>query len=277
MSYGFATNNKAAILRGPMASQLVAKLIGSTKWDDLDYLVIDFPPGTGDIQLTLLQEMKVKGAVIVTTPQKLAYVDVVKGIEMFESLQVPTVAVIENMAYYKCANCDTKNRIFGMGYTQSLIEQFGIKNSYEVPILEEVSAFSDAGTPFVLALPDTMPIVELYKDIAKDVDSAMSNMKNNKQEVKFDPAVNAVIISEEGKVQKMIDPFELRMGCKCAMCIDEVDGRQILKPNKVPEDVHPTNMLKKGNYAVAVVWSDGHKSSIYPFERLMSDEFADKQ
>jgi len=67
-----------------------------------------------------------------------------------------------------------------MGYTQSLIEQFGIKNSYEVPILEEVSAFSDAGTPFVLALPDTMPIVELYKDIAKDVDSAMSNMKNNK-------------------------------------------------------------------------------------------------
>lgn len=93
---------------------------------------------------------------------------------------MPTVAVIENMAYYKCANCDTKNRIFGMGYTQSLIEQFGIKNSYEVPILEEVSAFSDAGTPFVLALPDTMPIVELYKDIAKDVDSAMSNMKNNK-------------------------------------------------------------------------------------------------
>jgi len=84
------------------------------------------------------------------------------------------------------------------------------------------------------------------------------------------------VITNDGKTEKSIDPYELRIKCKCAGCIDEVDGRQILKVEKVPKDVYPTNMMKKGNYAVAMVWSDGHRSSIYPFQRLLSSEFKDK-
>jgi DUF971 family protein len=102
-------------------------------------------------------------------------------------------------------------------------------------------------------------------------------MKANLQEVNYDPSKGAIIITNDGKVEKAIDPYELRIKCKCAGCIDEIDGRQILKVDRVPLDVYPTNMLKKGNYAVAVVWSDGHRSSIYPFQRLLSNELANKE
>ena len=98
-------------------------------------------------------------------------------------------------------------------------------------------------------------------------------MGPNKWEVNYDPVKTKITLTNDGVSMKQIDPFVLRIKCKCAACIDEVDGRQILKVEKVPKDVHPTNMMKKGNYAVAVVWSDGHRSSIYPFERLLSSEF----
>mmetsp|Transcript_78124 Transcript_78124/g.108058 ORF Transcript_78124/g.108058 Transcript_78124/m.108058 type:complete len:247 (+) Transcript_78124:402-1142(+) len=162
MSYGFAAQNKTAIMRGPMASNLVSQLVGQTNWGDLDYLVVDFPPGTGDIQLTLGQELSLSAAVIVTTPQKLAYVDVIKGIEMFDTLKVPTIAVVENMAYYRCSSCEEKRRIFGAGYTNQLKTNFGIKSSFEVPIMEEIALMSDSGTPFVLSLPESLEIVETY-------------------------------------------------------------------------------------------------------------------
>ena len=101
-------------------------------------------------------------------------------------------------------------------------------------------------------------------------------MRPNLNEVNYDPTKTSIIVTNDGKVEKEIDPYELRIKCKCAGCIDEIDGRQILKVDRVPKDVYPTNMLKKGNYAVAVVWSDGHRSSIYPFQRMLSDEFTNK-
>ena len=101
MSYGYAAKNRRAVMRGPMVSSIVNQLVVATDWGDLDYLIVDMPPGTGDIQITLGQELKLDGAVIVTTPQKLAFVDVVKGIEMFDDLKVPTVSVVENMVSIK--------------------------------------------------------------------------------------------------------------------------------------------------------------------------------
>ena len=139
---------------------------------------------------------------------------------------------------------------------------------------------SDSGTPFVLTLPESVPIVSVYRDIATKVDEEVRNLdKENSAsqvEARYDPTQGKILLEKmiEGKpaMVKAIDPFELRTKCKCAGCIDEVDGRQILQVDKVPKDVFPTNMQRKGNYAIAVVWSDGHRSSIYPLERMLSDE-----
>lgn len=128
----------------------------------------------------------------------------------------------------------------------------------------------------------------MYQNIARKTHEEVQRLGSDKAiariDAKYDPLQGKVIIEEQldegqssasslkSKVRKTIDPYELRIKCRCAGCIDEVDGRQILQVKKVPEDVYPTNMERKGNYAVAVVWSDGHRSSIYPFERILSDD-----
>ena len=193
---------------------------------------------------------------------------------MFDQLKVPTIAVVENMSYFKCGKCDEKHKIFGHGYTQQLKDGFGIKNSFEIPIIEDIAAMSDQGTPFVLTLPETTDLVQVYHSLANSVISEIEQLEKSgpKPEVNFDPKESMIMIKQGGKLTKKVSPYELRLACKCAGCIDEVDGRQILKVEQVPKDVHPTNIVTKGNYAVAMVWSDGHKSSIYPFARILSSD-----
>lgn len=170
MSYGWSYGNKRAVMRGPMVSGIVAQLFQSTDWGELDYLIVDMPPGTGDIQITLGQEINLDGAVIVTTPQQLSYVDVVKGIEMFDDLKVPTLSVVENMAYFNCHKCDEKHHIFGVGKVGQLKTQFGIRNSYEIPLLRAVAKYSDLGSPAVLVLPETDPYVMNFIEMAKGLE-----------------------------------------------------------------------------------------------------------
>ena len=134
---------------------------------------------------------------------------------------------------------------------------------------------SDSGTPFVLTLPESVEIVQTYKELASKVKDEVESLEvttATSVEYEAGPRGGKVICTFEDGTKKLIDPWELRIKCGCAKCVDELDGRQLLNPDDVPRDVRPTSIQKKGNYAVAVVWSDGHNSSIYPFERLKSEQ-----
>ncbi len=270
MSFGFATDpDKAAVMRGPMVSGIISQLAGETDWGELDYLIVDMPPGTGDIQLTLTQKMPFTGAVVVTTPQKLSLVDVVKGIQMFETVKVPVLAAVENMSYFICKGCKEKHFPFGKGAMRAIQEQYGIKNTLEIPIIETLTVTSDQGIPAVLFEPNS-EVSTLYHSLAASLVreiSILENTSTNVPEVTYESG-RGIIITTQNNVSRIISPADLRRHCRCALCVNEHTGEQILKPEDIAESVYPISINKMGNYAVAVKWSDGHNSSIYPYDKL---------
>ncbi|MCM8534897.1 MAG: P-loop NTPase [Lentisphaeraceae bacterium] len=269
MSFGFVNQEQeAAILRGPMVTQVISQLLGGVGWGDLDYLIIDFPPGTGDIQLTLLQTIELNASVIVTTPQNLSFIDVTKGIQMFETLNVPTVACVENMSYYICGNCDEKHRLFGSGALRKLKEMYGFKHSFEIPVMTGLSEMGDTGVPLVLEDPSGLA-AKIYSDLTSSVVREVSRLKfTNKALPKVEHTPGKGISFTEGEDVSYIAPNVLRGECRCAVCVEEFTGEQLLDKSSVPDNIQPTSIAPMGNYAVSVQWSDGHTSSVYPYEVL---------
>ena len=169
MSVGFMVPAESALVwRGPMAVQALEQLFRQTAWDDLDYLIVDLPPGTGDIQLSLAQKMPVTGAVIVTTPQDLALADARKAVAMFEKVSVPVLGVVENMAMYCCPNCGHQEAIFGTGGGAAMASSMGLDNLGGLPLHARIRADADAGCPTVAAAPDS-DLTQLYTEVALKV------------------------------------------------------------------------------------------------------------
>lgn len=274
MSFGFVPSGNqggAAIMRGPMVTQIINQLLTSTQWGELDYLIIDMPPGTGDIQLTLAQIIPITAALIVTTPQQLSFVDVVKGIQMFDKLNVPTIGVVENMSYFDCPDNGKRYRVFGEGARRQLVEQFGFKNTFELPIYPELSQSGDSGTPLVVR-DQTHPASTSLKDIAELVVREVSILKHagkSRPKVSYRPGDGLVLSFENGE-EHLLHPATVRRNCRCALCVDEMTGEPRLRPEDVDDKVFPKAMQPMGNYAVAITWSDGHDSSIYPYDRLLA-------
>ncbi|EAR87658.1 CobQ/CobB/MinD/ParA nucleotide-binding domain protein (macronuclear) [Tetrahymena thermophila SB210] len=273
MSYGFA--RKKAIIRGPMVSAIVTQLAMQTQWGDLDYLIVDMPPGTGDIQITLCQEIKFDGAVVVTTPQKLAFVDVIKGIEMFDELKVPTLAVVENMCLFVCDGCGKEHHPFGPGYMNMLKNQFGIQSSVQIPIYDMIAKYSDYGRPVSITLPDEHTITKIYSSLAENVHQEILKLQNGNNEppiVRYQTGNSLVIVEKNNGEIKKMKADVLRKHCNCALCVDEFTGKRLIKDDTIDNEVYPYKIEPKGNYAVAIIWSDGHRSSIYPYDTLFSDK-----
>jgi ATP-binding protein involved in chromosome partitioning len=167
MSMSFlVTRETPMVWRGPMASGALTQMLNQTLWDDLDYLVVDMPPGTGDIQLTLAQQAAVAGAVIVTTPQDLALQDAVKGIEMFRKVGVPVLGVVENMGLHVCPECGHESHVFGHGGGERVARDYDTVLLATLPLSAGIRAQTDAGRPTVVAEPDGR-VASLYRDAAR--------------------------------------------------------------------------------------------------------------
>ncbi|MEK8045470.1 iron-sulfur cluster carrier protein ApbC [Ideonella margarita] len=168
-SIGFLINeDDAMIWRGPMATQALEQLLRQTNWGDLDYLIVDMPPGTGDIQLTLSQRVPITGAVIVTTPQDIALLDAKKGLKMFEKVGVPILGIVENMAVYCCPNCGHMEHIFGADGGKKMATDYGVDYLGALPLNLSIRVQADAGRPTVVSEPDG-EISGLYKTVARQV------------------------------------------------------------------------------------------------------------
>jgi ATP-binding protein involved in chromosome partitioning len=169
MSIGFLVDqDEAMIWRGPMATQALEQLLRQTNWKDLDYLIVDMPPGTGDIQLTLSQRVPMTGAVIVTTPQDIALLDARKGIKMFEKVGVPILGIVENMAVHVCSNCGHVEHIFGAEGGKKMAEQYDMAYLGALPLDINIRLQADSGKPTVVADPDG-EVAGIYKAVARRV------------------------------------------------------------------------------------------------------------
>src|SRR3954464_7237461 len=169
ISIGFLIDvDTPMVWRGPMGTQALEQLLKDTRWRDLDYLVVDLPPGTGDIQLTLAQKVPVTGAVIVTTPQDIALIDARKGLKMFEKVGIPILGVVENMSVHVCPQCGHESHIFGQGGAGRMAKDYKTELLGQLPLDESIQQQADSGRPTVVSDPDGK-IAEIYKRIARRV------------------------------------------------------------------------------------------------------------
>jgi len=166
------------IWRGPMVTQALEQLLKETNWQDVDYLVIDLPPGTGDTQLTLAQKVPVTGAVIVTTPQDIALLDARKGLKMFEKVEIPVLGVVENMSTHICSKCGHEEHIFGQGGGQRMADQHDVDFLGGIPLDIQIREQTDSGKPTVVAEPDGR-LSQIYRDIARRVAAKLSLQKKD--------------------------------------------------------------------------------------------------
>jgi ATP-binding protein involved in chromosome partitioning len=174
MSLGFLNpGDKPVVWRGPMLHTAVRQFLYDVEWGELDYLIVDMPPGTGDAQLSLAQLVPVQGAVLVTTPQEVAMADVRKAINMFEQVHIPVLGVVENMSYFVCENCSTRHAIFGTGGGRELATRFNMSLLGQVPLSMNVREGGDSGVPIVIGAPDSLQAAA-FREIADNVATQIS-------------------------------------------------------------------------------------------------------
>jgi ATP-binding protein involved in chromosome partitioning len=277
MSMGLLTGKDTPVIwRGPMATRLIQQFLGQVQWGELDYLLIDLPPGTGDVQLTLTQAAPLTGAVVVTTPQDLAVGVTLRGLRMFEQVQVPILGLVENMSYFACPHCQERTDVFRTGGGEQAAKELGYPFLGAIPLDPALSRAGDAGVPLVARddASDT-PACVAFGEIAKYLAARISVVNDQTASMLFHPKQvrsegrDFVVEWSDGEVTKT-GYHELRLACPCALCVDEWTGERRVTAGDVSEDVDLAEVKPVGRYALNLVWSDGHATGIYSFDHLRS-------
>ena len=253
MSFGFWLGDAPAVMRGPMVTNYIQQLLHGVQWGELDYLFLDLPPGTGDIQLTITQAVQLNGAVVVTTPQPLALADVGKGILMFDKVSVPVLGVVENMAWFEAGG--ERHAVFGSDGARQLQERFGVEVLGRLPLAPERygRTFGDRfELPEVAAAADRMVRALGKASVAQDSIG-----------VEHDDA-QITLRWADGRTISVANR-ELRASCRCAHCVNEYTGERTADPAVIPADIRAKEVRTVGNYALSVTWSDGHSTGLFPY------------
>ncbi|MFT5062175.1 MAG: ATP-binding protein involved in chromosome partitioning [Polaromonas sp.] len=286
-------DDSPAILRGPMVTKYLQMFVGQVNWGELDVLLLDLPPGTGDIQLTLAQAFPLTGAVVVSTPQDVSLKIARRGLRMMQQVNVPILGIVENMSGFACGSCGEVTHIFSKGGGEAIASEIGVPFLGAVPIEPAIVDTCDAGTPMVITHPGS-PAAEAYVKIAEAL--VGSGSAKGGLALPFDwnlpegtgkpedtapveggaaDVIVALAHDEIGLNIRWLDGHEqlfgsrdLRLNCRCAACREEMTGAPLLVPSSVPQSVTPTRIWSLGNYALGMAFSDGHSSGIYTFKAL---------
>jgi len=259
------------VWRAPMAMKVIHQFLGKVSWGALDYLIIDLPPGTGDVQLTLAQQASLSGAVIVSTPQDVAIDVARKGLEMFRQVKVPILGVIENMSGFACPSCGHETDVFGSGGGKLLAEKTGVPFLGGIPLSPEILLGGESGVPVLIGSPDSA-VARAYVELAREVEAQITQGQaataaESPRSIEIGPDGALAIEWGDGHRGRH-RAYHLRVSCPCAHCVDENSGRQVLDRSKVPLDISIRNVGRVGRYALGIHFSDGHNTGLYAFERL---------
>lgn len=263
MAY-FRKENEAAAVRAPIANGLITQFVHKVEWGDLDFLLIDFPPGTGDVQLTLSQQANLTGALMVTTPQEVALLDVRKAMHLFEQVKVPIIGIVENMSYY--LNDGVPLYLFGKGGGERLACESRVPFLGTIPIDPAISRCGDEGSS-LLARDDAQatPAVKAFIALAEEVAGQCEKQQLPQLQLKWKDDFTFVIRWNDGLTTEH-RLSHLQRQCPCAACVDEKTGRRVEK--NVSDHVKATSIRNVGRYALSIHFSDGCSNGIYSYEML---------
>lgn len=272
--------NQPTVWRAPIATKMINQFLTGVDWGRLDYLFIDLPPGTGDIQLTISQQTSVAGAVIVTTPQKVALNIAEKGLLMFQHVGVPILGIVETMSGFACGSCGEVTSIFGEGGAKALAAEKKIPLLAQVPVDAALVRAGDEGEPIIARAPES-PSARAYMTAAERLVASLGAPEQKMDDMAVVPlAVEGVPNDAKGSGKHSLavywsdgwkyvyDCADLRLACPCAACVDEFSGERRIRSEDVEPEVYIEKALPVGRYGVNLVWTDGHSTGIYTYKYL---------